>query len=240
MSNATRRWAGLVACGVILAAGTGLAQDAPAKDKKEWTDVFLEDKADMVSIGRNPWFIALEPGTVLVFDNAKDKEHLVVTVLEETRKVDGVETRVVEERETVDGKLKEVSRNYFVIGKKTNNVYYFGEEVDEYKDGKIVGHPGAWLSGEKGARYGLLMPGTPLLGARHYQEVAPGVAMDRAEIVSLTETLETPAGTFKNVLKVEETTPLEPDKAYKYYAAGVGLIRDGGLRLVKHTPAKKE
>ena len=101
-------------------------------------------------------------------------------------------------------------------------------------------HYTGWLynDGVKGAKFGLMMPGIPLLGARHYQEVAPEVAMDRAEIVSLKETVKTPAGEFKNCLKVEETTPLEPGtKGYKYYAPGVGLVRDGGLRLAKYGKA---
>jgi len=34
------------------------------------------------------------------------------------------------------------------------------------------------------------MPGLALLKARYYQEVAPRIAMDRAEIISLTETLK--------------------------------------------------
>lgn len=223
--------------GAIALLGLGAQDPAPKKDK-DFTDRFFEEKSDLVPTGKNPYFI-LEPGYQLVFEDPKDQEVLTITVLEETKKVDGVETRVVEERETVKGQLKEVSRNFFAVSKRTNGVYYFGEEVDDYKDGKVVGHGGAWLSGEKEARYGLLMPGTALLGARHYQEIAPGVALDRAEIVSVSETLETPAGTFKDVLKVEETTPLEPGKGYKYYAPGVGLIRDGALKLTKHGTLKK-
>ncbi len=74
------------------------------------------------------------------------------------------------------------------------------------------------------------MPGMVLLGARYYQEIAPGVAMDRAEIVSTDESMATPAGTFESCLKTEETTPLEPEeKEYKYYAPGVGLIKDEDL-----------
>lgn len=215
-----------------------VAQEGTPKETRLFTDQFPEEKGELVSIGRNPYFI-LEPGYTLTLENPKDKELLVITVLDQTKMVDGVETRIVEERETVDGRPKEISRNFFAIGKNTKNVYYFGEEVDDYKDGKIVGHPGAWISGEKGARYGLMMPGTPLVGARHYQEIAPGVAMDRAEILSLGETFETPAGSFKNVLKVEETTPLEADKANKLYAPGVGLLKDGGLKLVKVGPATK-
>lgn len=145
-----------------------------------------------------------------------------------------METRVVEERETKDGRLVEVSRNFFAISRRTNDVYYFGEEVDIYKKGKISKHDGAWVSGANGARLGLFMPGAPAVGARYYQEVAPGVAMDRAEIVGTSEVLRTPAGEFTGGLKVFETTPLEPwAREHKYYAPGIGLVQEGSLKLVK-------
>jgi hypothetical protein len=112
--------------------------------------------------------------------------------------------------------------------------------VDIYKGGKVVSHEGAWLSGVAGAKFGLAMPGTALLGARYYQELAPGKAMDRAEILSLSDTLDTPAGKFTNCLKVEETTPLEPDdKEAKIYAAGVGLLKDGPMKLVRYGVSPK-
>jgi hypothetical protein len=218
----------------LLAAGQEKDKATPQDPKdRVFTDAFLVDEKDLASVGRNPYFI-LEPGYQIILENPKMKEALRITVLEETRKIGGVETRVVEECETADGQIVEISRNYFAICKRTNNVYYFGEEVDEYKGGKVVGHPGAWLHGEKGARFGLLMPGRPLVGARYYQEVAPGVAMDRAEVLSVTDTYETPAGKFEKVLTVEETTPLEPDVAKKRYAPGIGSITDGGLKLAKY------
>lgn len=48
-----------------------------------------------------------------------------------------------------------------------------------------------------GAKTGLLIPGTILLGARFQQETAPGVAMDRSEISSMDDTVTTPAGTIR-------------------------------------------
>lgn len=199
-------------------------------DDERWTARFPENPGDLVSTGRNPFFI-LEPGYTLRL--ADTMEELVITVLDETRMVDGVETRVVEERESEAGELIEVSRNFYAISRKTNAVYYFGEEVDVYSSGRLVGHEGAWEAGVDGARFGLMMPGLPLLGGRYYQEAAPGVAMDRAEIVSLTDSVNAPAGTFVDVLKTEESTPLEPGVLeYKYYGPGVGLLQDGSLRLV--------
>ncbi len=215
---------------------------APDHSKdREWTSGFLADEADLGPTGRNPYFI-LEPGHQLYLEGKDDGTPvtLTITVLDETRKVGNVVTRVVEERETEGGKVIEVSRNFFAICKRTNNVYYFGEEVDMYRNGKLASHEGAWLAGEGGARFGLAMPGSPLLGARYYQEVAPGKAMDRAEVVSLSATLETPAGEFTHCLKTEETTPLEPaEKEAKFYAAGVGLLRDGPAKLVRHGFVKK-
>ncbi|MCY3018708.1 MAG: hypothetical protein NTW87_06720, partial [Planctomycetota bacterium] len=183
---------------------------ARAEDKP-FTDSFGVDEKNFVSTGKNTYFI-LEPGYQLVFEGDADGEKtvLTITVLNETKKAAGVETRVVEERETVGGKLTEVSRNYFAMDKTTSNVYYFGEDVDTYKDGKVAGHGGSWLAGENGAKYGMIMPGTPKEGDRYCQEVAPGVAMDRAEISSLTEKVKTPAGKFEKCLKVKEGSALNP------------------------------
>jgi hypothetical protein len=205
---------------------------AQARGPTSWTRTFAVERSDLRSTGRNPYFI-LEPGYTLVLE--KGAERVVKTVLSETKVVDGVETRVLEERETKNGKLVEISRNYFAISAKTNDVYYFGEDVDIYKEGKVVSHEGAWLSGLNGARFGLAMPATPTLKAAYYQEVAPGIAMDRAEIVSVTERFSSPAGTFMNCVKTEETTPLEAGaKDYKLYAPGVGQVSDGSLVLVKY------
>ena len=113
--------------------------------------------------------------------------------------VNGVETRVIEERETVDGALIEVSRNFFAICERTNSVFYFGEDVDIFdEEGNLESHEGAWRAGVDGARAGLLIAGTVLLGSHYHQEIAPEVAMDRAEDVSVTGSASTPAGTFNN------------------------------------------
>jgi hypothetical protein len=189
-----------------------------------------------VSTGRNPYFV-LEPGYRLTLEHGD--ERLLITVLGETKIVDGVETRVVEERESKKDALVEVSHNYYAISKRTNSVYYFGEDTDIYKDGKVVKHEGSWLAGVNGARFGLMMPGTPLVGGRYYEEIAPGVAMDRGQVVSLNGAMQVPAGRFTNVLRVEETTPLERgEREFKLYAPGVGLLQDEDLRLVQYGVAK--
>jgi hypothetical protein len=202
-----------------------------------WITSFDLENCDFVSSEENSYFI-LKPGYQLILGGQEDGEELqlVMTVLNETKVVDGIETRVVEEKETEGGNIVEVSRNYFAICKPTKNAIYFGEEVDMYKDGKIVSHEGAWLSGQNGSKAGMIMPGKAEVGLKYYQEIAPGVAEDRAEIISINDTLDTPAGTFKQVLKTEETNPLKPgEKEFKFYAPGIGLIQDEGIKLLNHT-----
>ncbi|MFZ2145816.1 MAG: hypothetical protein WAV28_01245 [Sedimentisphaerales bacterium] len=211
------------------------SSDLPAakiKVSKKWTDSFDQENRTFSSVGRNKFFI-LEPGYQLVLESREEK--VVITVLSETKKIGNVETRIVEEREEVNGQLKEVSKNFFAICKEHGDVFYFGEEVDNYKNGKIIGHSGAWRADEKDSKAGIIMPGTVLLGARHYQEISPK-AMDRAEIISDDVTMKTPAGTFKNCIRVEETSGIDPDeKCYKTYAPGVGLIQDEDLLLTGYS-----
>jgi hypothetical protein len=59
--------------------------------------------------------------------------------------------------------------------------------------------------------------------------------MDRAEIVGFGYSVKTVTGELKGCLKVEETNPLKPsEKEYKFYAPGVGLVREESLTLVRH------
>jgi len=208
---------------------------ALAVDKDGFEDSFNPDPAQFSPTGKNDYF-NLEPGHQLILEGTEEGKtaRLVITVLDEIKRVEGIDTRVIEEHESLDGKPVEISRNFFAIDKKTNDVYYFGEEVDEYKNGKIAAHPGSWISGKDGAHYGLFMPAAPKQGQKAYQELAPKVAMDRFEVTSVSEKVTVPAGTFENCVKMQETTPLEPEvKEYKLYARGAGLLTDGSLKLVK-------
>lgn len=222
---------GLCACG-----STPSASDSAATDDGFQREFGLEQRK-LSPNGRSPYFV-LEPGFQL--ELAGDDGHLMITVLDQTRVIDGVTTRVVEEREEEHGKLVEVSRNYFAICERTQDVFYFGEEVDVYTDGRISGHPGAWIAGENGARAGRVAMGRPQVGAKDYQEIAPGVAMDRAEVVDLHASLQTPAGRFENCLRTHESTGLDKHESeYKLYAPGIGLIQDEDLVLVRYTDAPR-
>jgi multimeric flavodoxin WrbA len=210
--------------------------EAPdSEQSKKWTESFGQENCTFSSVGRNQFFI-LEPGHQLTMESSNEK--VVITVLDKTKKIGDIITRVVEEREEQNGELKEISRNFFAICREHGDVFYFGEEVDIYRDGKIVEHSGQWRADEENSQEGIIMPGTILLGARHYQEIAPN-AMDRAEILSDDVTIKTPAGAFENCIKVEETSGIDSDDlCYKTYAPGLGLIQDDDLVLTKYSKSK--
>lgn len=213
----------------------GTDEEAGSEDA-DYTSSFRAGDCNFTSVGRNPFFV-LEPNYQLVLSGEEDGEaaQITITVLNETREVNVTNTRVVEERETTNGELSEISRNFFAICEETNSVFYFGEEVDDYENGNITGHEGVWLAGDGANKAGMIMPGTILLGARYYQEIAPNVALDRAEIMGLGEEIQTPSGVFIDTLTTQETSPLEPDALeQKYYAAGIGLIQEENLRLEQH------
>jgi hypothetical protein len=224
------------------------AQDEPAfTDEFPVADCEFETE-EFDAEDANPYFI-LQPGRQLHFNNfacvalgeCDEVEEVIITVLNRTRnikfKIDGktktVTTRIVEERETADGELTEISRNFFAECNHTQDVYYFGERVDDYEDGVIVSHGGAWLAGEKGAQPGIIFPGGAfLLGARYFQEVAPGVALDRAVHADMDLEVEVPAGSFEDCVAIEETTPLDPEElSEKVYCPGTGLVIDDDLEL---------
>lgn len=215
----------------------------------EFTSQFPLDDCNFKTTGDNSYY-TLEPGRQLYLNNDQcvadgecdEFEELWVTVLPDTHKVmlpisgknKRVNTRVVEEREMVDGQLSEISRNYVAACKDTGDVYYFGEDVDIYENGEVVSHDGAWLAGKEGAMPGIIMPGGAyLVGARYYQEVAPGVALDRSENIANGEEIDVPAGHFENCVEMEDTSDLAPGEAdEKYYCPGIGVTIDEDLQLV--------
>jgi hypothetical protein len=214
----------------IHAAEPGSARDSAAIG--DWQSDFHLDQRSFVTRGANRYF-ELIPHFCLVLEAAGAK--LVITVLDDTLSVGGVMTRVVEEREWEDGKLSEVSRNYYAMDRETRDIFYFGEDVIRYVDGKPQPGEDSWHAGEKGAQAGLMMPGTPKVGMKYYQEFAPKLALDRAEITSLDATLKTPAGSFQNCLRIREGSALNPEEnEFKTYAPDIGLVQDENLLLIRY------
>jgi hypothetical protein len=196
----------------------------------EWRSDFPVDPNNLGIAGSNPYFI-LTPGHTLHFVEGSARR--TMTVLPQTVTIDGIDCRVVEDREEKKGKPVEITRDFYAIDRVSGDVYYFGEDVDIYKGGKVVSHKGSWRSGVGDAKFGLMMPGTIRVGDRFMQERAPKQkALDRSEVLGTGEKVVTPAGTFECV-RMRDSSAIERGSDEKWYAPGVGLVKDGKAVLVK-------
>jgi hypothetical protein len=211
---------------------------------QQFTAQFPVDALHFSPFGGQPYF-TLNPGHRLVLEGQDTGEQIVLTVtaLNQTKPITlqsgdkprTILARVIEEREVVNGELAEVGRFWYARAIETGDIYFFGEEVDFYFNGQIVGQSVLWEAGVNGALPGLIMPQTFLLGARYFQNQA-AAALDGAENIAMETAMVTPAGSFSNCVQIRETDTLRPENGstIKTYAPGIGLVNDDDtLRLTQ-------
>lgn len=162
-------------------------------------------------------------------DTANEVEDDVVT--DQTIDIAGVRARVVKNTVTDDGELVEDTKDYYAQD-KSGNVWYLGEDstaLERDDNGNVISTDtsGSWRTGVHGAKPGFIMPANPTVGFAYAQENAPqDQAVDQAQVASLSESVTVPLGSFSNVLKTLETSPLEPGTLEaKLYAKGVGEVQ---------------
>jgi hypothetical protein len=183
------------------------------------------DPSDFTTKIDNEYF-PLTPGTTLIYDgdSAEGHEHDEFTVTRNTVTIMGVKCVEILDTLYVDGELKERTLDWFAQD-DDGNVWYFGEDTKEYENGQVVSTEGSWKAGVDGALPGIIMEADPKRGDQYNQELAPGVAEDKAQVISDEVRKSVAYGAFGEVLKTKEFTPLEPGKfEFKYYAEGIGQI----------------
>ena len=78
--------------------------------------------------------------------NTKDgSERIEIAITGETKNISGVTTLVYLDTVYLSGQVHEVTRDYLAQNKTTGDVWYFGEEVDNYENGKIKDHAGTFI-----------------------------------------------------------------------------------------------
>ena len=187
----------------------------------------------------NPYF-SLRPGTTFIYEDEKSGVITTTVVTRETAIVNGVTCVVVHDTARLNGQVIEDTYDWYAQDKK-GNVWYFGEATAEFEpDNPIpISTEGSWVAGVDGAQPGIIMKANPRVGEVYNEELAPGVAEDKAKVLSLDKEVDVAYGSFDDALKTKNFTPLDPDNIeHKYYAQGVGLVLgtnpDGGREeLVK-------
>jgi hypothetical protein len=182
----------------------------------------------------NPYF-PLIPGTVYTYNAGTDEgtEVTTVTVTSDTKEILGIPATVVRDSVSLDGELIEDTFDWFAQDDR-GNVWYLGEDTKEYENGEVVSTEGSWEAGVDGAVAGIIMEGEPRVGDIYYQEFYAKEAEDQGAVLSLSEAVTVPFGSFENVLMTADYNPLDkpPSLEHKFYAPDVGLVKtvavDGG------------
>jgi hypothetical protein len=177
--------------------------------------------SDFTTEIENPYF-PLAPGSKWVY--REGTQRVEITVTNDTKKIEGITTRVVRDVVTEDGKLVENTRDWYAQD-SDGNVWYMGEATTEYENGKPKTTEGSWEAGVDGAEPGIIMPADPRPGLSYRQEYYKGHAEDRAKVITLNAKVKVPFGRFDDVVETEDTAPLgKATVEHKYYARGTGLV----------------
>lgn len=179
--------------------------------------------ANFVALIDNPYY-PLIPGTTLTYAEGKNTVEVVVT--SDTRDILGVTCTVVHDTvsATDGGELVEDTLDWYAQDVE-GNVWYFGEDTAEYKNGKIVTTAGSWEAGVDGAKAGIIMKADPQVGDTYRQEYYVCEAEDEAEVLDLDASVDVPYGTFTGCLQTYDYTRLDPEvNENKYYCLDVGVV----------------
>jgi hypothetical protein len=180
----------------------------------------------------NRWF-PLQPGRVLVYAGTKDGKRAldILAPSARTKVIDGVRTRMVEDRLFLNNVLEERTTDYYAQD-ACGNVWYFGEDTAELdKNGHVVDTSGSFHAGVNGAQPGVFMQAHPQLGRWFRQEWYRGQAEDTFRVVQFGTTAAVPYGTFHGAMRTEERTALEPGVLdNKYYVRGLGEVIETSVK----------
>ena len=167
-------------------------------------------------------------GVVVGVDGVRHPHRIETTVTELTKRIDGVNTLAVFERDFHDGRITE-SELAFMAQDNHGAVWNLGEYPEVYDGDTLLGAPSAWLSGVGGARPGIELPGTPRVGDAAFAEgVAPNVNFkDCAFVFQTGQRVCVGEDCHDGVLVVDEFAPASKKEGHqrKFYAPGLGTVK---------------
>lgn len=177
-------------------------------------------------------YFPVNEGEVRSYVGAPADEQFVFTGLGAGPTIMGIKTFTLQDDATEGGLLVERTFDYYAQD-KDGNVWYFGEDVTNFiydRNGNLIdtNNSSAWRAGVNGALPGYIMPASLAIGFNYYQEHAPAdEALDEGTTFAIVPSMTVGGQNYTNVIKVFEGTDLDQHaRGFKYYAAGVGLIKE--------------
>ena len=180
-------------------------------------------------------YLPFVPGTQFVLQGDVTEagevtpHQVILTVTDVTKVIDGVTTLVLWDRDVSDGELEE-EELAFVAQDAKGTVWNLGEYPEEHEDGRFIGAPSTWISGQAGAQAGIAMLAKPAPGTPDYRQgYAPEIEFeDRGRVDRVGQKTCVPVACYQDVVVIDEWNPLEqPEDGHqlKYHAPGVGTVR---------------
>ncbi len=210
--------------------GTPIPQptvDIAVADSAKRVDLTLPNFSRPTEV-TNPWFPVSKQEAILhtgVVDGKAFRTE--VTLLPYTRIVDWngirVETLVSQYTAFLDGRIQEVAFDLYAQA-DDGSVWYFGEDVSDFKDGLIFSKEGTWLAGKDGPP-NMIMPGKPKVGDVFRAENMPGIAFEEVTLTSVDNTIDGPLGPIKGVVTGSELHMDGKSLSEKHFGPGYGEIR---------------
>lgn len=224
--------------------------DPPGADLPQGSEHVELDPAEFTTSIDNPYW-PMAPGNKWVYsetDTEGASEKVVVEVLDRTKLIaNGIEARVIRDTATEGGVPLEITDDWFAQD-SVGNIWYLGEHVTNYENGKPVDHDGSFEAGVDGAEAGVVMPADPQAGMEYRQEYYAGEAEDNGAVVTVgEEQVQVPFGFYdEDVLMTRDLNPGEPKtEELKFYAPDVGPLLSihtdgagGRATLVSYEPGK--
>ena len=240
----------IVAAGAIAAVSVGATGKNTNRGLPQGSERVTLNPADFTTNITNRYW-PMKPGTRWVYrggDSSGTSQLVVIEVTNRTKRIaNGVTARVIRDTVTEGGRLVEVTDDWYAQDRR-GNIWYLGEYVSNYKNGRVTDHAGSFEAGVDGAQAGVAMPARPYPGLSYRQEYYKGEAEDKAAIITVgKEQVQVPFGFFKRgVLMTRDLVPTEPKvQELKFYAPGVGpllsLHTDGDFGravLVSYKPGR--
>jgi hypothetical protein len=224
------------ACAAFAAGGCGSDDDGSSgsggaqSSLPQGSEPVSLDPTDFTTDIDNP-YLPLAPGSKWVYREREGgtTTRVVITVTNETKKIEGITTRVIHDVATENGTVVEDTHDWYAQD-SDGNVWYMGEATTEYENGKPKTTEGSWQAGVDGAEPGIVMPAKPEAGQAYRQEYYKGHAEDRAKVLRVDATVTVPFGHFDQVVETEDIGPLgKRTLEHKYFAKNVGQVLAVGI-----------
>ena len=201
----------------------------PIAPESERVDLTMPTFSDPTTI-TNPLFPVSLQESVLMLGHVDGKPFRTeVTLLPETRIIEWegqrVETLVSQYNAFLDGRIEEVAYDYYAQA-DDGSVWYFGEDVFDFRDGAVVVTEGTWLAGRDGPA-AMIMPADPQVGDVYRTENAPGFVFEEVTVRSTDETLDGPLGPIQGGMLADELHS-DGKTEQKVFAPGYGEFYTAG------------